>query len=174
MHQTTSTKTNYPNHRRRGVSYVEVIVVVVVVAVLLVPALHLLGNLGQSRRNTLDKDTAESLALDMIQEIKQQHYRDPTAPAGFGIESGEQQNRRVTFDDVDDYNDWTAGPPKSPDGQPYTQYPNLTRAVTVRYVAAADFTLTAAEDQGFKEVVITVTSNKAVLAQQTYVIPDAP
>ena len=169
-----SLKTPHRPNRHSGLSYAEVLVATVIVSLLLIPALRLTGSLGRSRRNTLDQDTAQSLALDMIREIKQKSYRDPAAPAVFGPEADETTDDRTAFDDVDDYHDWQSTPPRDPAGNTNGQYGDLSRSVTVRYVSSIDFSQPAADDQGFKEVVITVSRNELVLAQQTYVIPHAP
>jgi len=158
--------------QRPGFSYVEVMISMVIISVLLVASLRLFANLGRSRQHTLDRDNAAWLAVEMIQEIKQQDYNDPCA-AAFGPELGESTLSRSDFDDIDDYDGWTASPPQDPRGTPLTQYPDLTRSVAVRFVTANDFNQTAATDEGFKEVTISLARGGSIVTVQKYVIADA-
>ena len=139
----------------------------------MVAALQLFGNLGRSRSHLAAADLADQLALDMILEIKNKTYTDPDLPTSFGLEPGETAPR-TTFDDIDDYFNWSACPPCLPDGTPYPQAANLTRAVAVRRVAANDFTQTVGSDEGFKEIAISITRGPTLLARHTYVIPNTP
>ncbi|GEM_PF-2183537 len=120
-----------------------------------------------------DADIADQLVLDMILEIKQKAYADPDSPTSFGLEPGESLPRD-TFDDVDDYFQYHTTTPCLPNGAPYPQAAALTRAVTVRRVAANDFSQTVSADEGFKEVTITVAKGQSLLAQHAYVIPYTP
>ena len=156
--------------RCRGLSYAEVAVSVIIVSVLLVAALRLFGDLGRARLNTLDRDAGATLALEMIQEIKQQYYNDPDGSPVFGPEADEVATTRNAFDDVDDYHNWTATPPQARDGTQVDNHQNMTRSVEVRRVAANDFAQSAVADQSFKEVVITVKSGDQEISQQVYVI----
>jgi hypothetical protein len=142
----------------------------VIICVLLVSAMVLFGNLGRSRQDTVDQDSAGYLILEMIEEIKQQNYQDPDVSGNFGMEVSETGSGRSLFDDVDDYHSWSACPPQDRQGNPLSSYLQLTRSVSIRYVAANDFTQTAAGDEGFKEVTITIDRDSMVLLQRKYVI----
>jgi len=170
---------NVPNKQlyrqsiHRGFSYVEVLLTSVIISILLVSAVRLFGNIGRSRASAFGRDIAAHLAIEMIEEIRQQSYQDPQSPGAFGREAGETALMRSTFDDIDDYDGWSSSPPIDRTGQPYSNYDYLTRSVAVRYVQADDFTQeTEDEDEGFKEVTITVSHAENILAQQIYVIAD--
>jgi len=145
----------------------------VILSGLLVAAVGLFANLGRSRQTLLDADVAADLAVSLMEEIKQQAYADPTQ-SGFGPEPGEAGLTRALFDDVDDYHNWTETPPQDRLGNALPRGAGLTRSVQVRYVAANDFTKTAAADEGFKEVQIAVRRGGPTLARQTYVVADVP
>ena len=145
----------------------------VIISVLLVSALRLFGNIGRSRHLLAVQDASELLALQMIEEIKGQNYHDPVVPDEFGPGADELGNR-AAFDDIDDYHLWSAHPPQDRNGSPMNQYADYTRSVTVRYVAADNFEQTVAQDEGFKEVVITVAHAGKRLVRHKYVIADAP
>ena len=160
-------------HPPAGFSLVEALLAAAILAVLTVAALQLFANLGRSHANLAGDDIAEQLVLDMILEIKQKAYADPDSPTSFGLEPGESLPRD-TFDDVDDYFQYVATTPCLPDGAAYPQAEGLTRTVTVRRVAANDFSQTVSADEGFKEVTITVAKGQNLLAQHAYVIPYTP
>jgi len=158
----------------RGFSYVEVLLSTVILSILMVSALRLFGNLGMSRYHTFRQDFAETLALEMIKEIKELPYQDPVNDAEFGHGVDEQGSDRSNYDDIDDYHNWSACPPQERDGTSLDQFANVTRSVAVRYVCADDFTQPAAGDEGFKEITITISQDNRILAQHKYVIAKVP
>ena len=154
---TNRTKLVYRSHLRPGFSYVEVLLASVIISILLVSGLRLFGNLGRSQQSTTGKEYAGTLITSLLSEIEKQNYRDPEATDDtLGRETEESDTSRSNYDDVDDYDGWTANPPEDQLEQPYSQFSHLTRSVTVRYVMSDDFTQSAATDEGFKEVTITV------------------
>ena len=155
-----------------GFSYVEVLLSSVIISTILVSGLRLFGNLGRSQQVLLDQSSADFLALQMIEEIKQQFYEDPDGSSVFGREPTETSAGRNDFDDVDDYHNFSDYPPKRRNGVTLSKYVDFTRTVSVRYVTANDFTQPAAGDEGFKEVTITVSRSGHILAQQIYVLAD--
>jgi len=170
--------------RRRhfsGIAYTEVLLSSIILAVIIVSAMKLFANLGRSRQSVVGQDAANYLALQMIEEIKQQRYNDLNEPLSFGIESGEDAGPgRSLFDDVDDYEGWSASPPQDRNGNDLNQYEDYTRSVAVDCVTANDFTVIAVVgDEGFKRVKITISrqnpeGQEVILEQQVYVIADAP
>ncbi len=164
----------------RGIAYTEVLLSSIILAVLVVSAMKLFANLGRSRQSVVQNDAANYLALQMIEEIKQQNYNDRNEPTNFGVESGEDTGPgRCLFDDVDDYQGWSASPPQDQNGNELDPYSDYTRTVEVNYVAADDFTQKKGSDEGFKEVKITISRENAqgadeIQEQQIYVIADAP
>ena len=157
---------------RPGFSYVEVLLSSVIISIILVSGLRLFGNLGRSQQVLLDQSSADFLALQMVEEIKQQFYEDSNGSPVFGREPYESAADRSDFDDVDDYHNFSACPPQRRDGDVLKQYNKFTRTVSVRYVTADDLTQTAVSDEGFKEVTIAVSRSDQILAQQIYVIAD--
>ena len=156
---------------RWGLSYVEVMLATVIMSVLLVAAVRLFANLGRSALHTSDAAAAATLAVEMIEEIRRLPYKDPYAAAQFGPGDGETGAGRTGFDDIDDYDNWSACPPEDRSGQSFSQYPRLTRAVNVRYVEADDFTqASGTSDEGFKEIIVTISTSDRVVAQQSYIL----
>jgi len=152
---------NWPGCRPQsgGFSYVEVLLASVIMSVLLVSGLKLFTNLGWSQQATASREEAGFLVINMFEEIKRQAYKDPTATDDtLGREVGESATSRENYNDIDDYQNWSATPPEDQAGQPYDQYSHLTRSVSIRYVRATDFSQPAA-NEGFKEVTITISRN---------------
>ena len=140
-----------------GFSYVEILMAAVIMSILLVSALRLSGNLGRSQQFLTGRESAGMLILNLLAEIEKQNYRDPAAiDDTLGRETGESASARLNYDDIDDYDGWTANPPEDQSGQSYSQYSHLSRSVSVRYVAAYDFMQTVGTNEGFKEVTITI------------------
>ena len=155
-------------------TFVEVMMAAVIMSVLLVAALKLFGNLGRSRGDVLMKDKANTLVIELIQEILQKSYSDPVDSAEFGPGADEIGGGRPDFDDMDDYHDLIESPPQDAMGNTISGYSNMSRQVAVRHVDATDFSLSAASDQGYKEVTITVKAGGEMILQKQYVIADAP
>lgn len=154
----------------------ETLVAAAILAGLVVASLQLFGNLGRSQQNTLNQNVADTLAIDLMREIKVLAYADPELGNGTGLEAGETGPDRLKYDDVDDYNGWSACPPQQKDGRICVQGVNLTQKVAVNYVAAADFNqvVSCAQDEGFKKITITICQGNQVVTQQQYIIANAP
>ena len=162
-----------------GIAYTEVLLSSIILAVIIVSAMKLFANLGRSRQGVIGQDASNYLALQMIEEIKQQYYTDPAVENEDGPGADETGSNRSAFDDVDDYDEWSSRPPQDRDGNPLNQYAELLREVEVQYVSANDFTQTAGSDEGFKEIKITISrqdteGDEEILEQQVYIIADAP
>ena len=139
---------------------------------LLVAALRLFGTLGRSQAAANEMKIAAHLAVELIEEITERNYADRSNINLFGPEPAQVGPDRTLYDDVDDYHKWSNSPPLDHFGQPYKQYGDFTRSVEVQYVKAADFSLTSIADEGFKQVVVTVSRNGRELTRQTYIIAD--
>ena len=144
--------------------------------------MKLFANLGRSRQGVVGNDEANYLALQMIEEIKQQYYIDPEEPDNvtLGWNTGEDVGPgRSKFDDIDDYHDWSSRPPQDRDGNALNQYADYLREVKVWYVAANDFAQVVGANEGFKRVQVLIYRQNAQeveeeVEKQTYVIADAP
>ena len=81
---------------------------------------------------------------------------DPIAPE-FGPEPGEADGTRTYFDDVDDYDGWSASPPQAKDGTVLKDYDGWTRKVEVVYATPSDPGISPVTDLGLKRISVTVT-----------------
>jgi hypothetical protein len=151
-------------HARRGLSYAEVVIASGIAAVLIVAALR---TVGASRRSQLEihkHSIGHLLARDLLTEMLQRGYSEPFEQPEFGPEPSEDTGDRDSFDDLDDYDGWSASPPQEKDGTPLTGLDDWTREVAVDYVDPDDLTATVGSDQGVKRMIITVRRGTAVAA----------
>lgn len=99
---------------------------------------------------------ATNLAQDLMDEIMGKEFRDPQDP-DWGIDDGEVQGDRTTYDDVDDYSAWkNKKPPEDVIGTSLTTYADFTRSVSVFFV---DGSLTAQSEESnmsIKEIIVCV------------------
>jgi len=151
--------------RRRGVSFAEVTVATVIVGMMIAAALRSLGGATQASRFTAQQAIGQLLADDLMSEIQDTGYSEPTETAVFGIEPSESSTARGAYDDVDDYDGWDASPPQMKDGTVMTDKANWRRAVAVRYVDDQSLTVQSATDQGVKEITVSVYDGTKLITQ---------
>ncbi len=144
-------------HVRRGSTLIEALISMSIVAVVVVGALETLGAVQRFDTRLVSGSVGHQLAQDLVGEIVQAAYRDPDG-GGFGRETGEIPGDRTTFDDVDDFDGWSANPPVDPFGAALDAFTGWTRAVEVRNVDAATLADVASTlDTGVRRITVTVT-----------------
>ena len=150
---------------RHAVTLVETLVSITLVGVLLVAALDLLAASARGQKGMGDQGRAQLLALDLMSEVLLNAYEDPGGTPVFGVDTvDENPIDRRTFDDVDDFHNWSASPPQAEDTTPL---PNLTgwqRSVSVEYVNPNDLSSVVGSNGGVKRITVTVTYNIAPMA----------
>jgi type II secretory pathway pseudopilin PulG len=161
-------------HRRavkRGLTLVEAIISIVVIGVMLVAALNTVGASQTAQRKTADRQRGMLLAQDLMSEIFQQHFEDPgLAPGNFGLGADEVgDGSRALWDDVDDYNGWSASPPQSKDGTELSDLDGWRRSVSVAWATPGNFGAPAPGDTGVKQITVTVEYDDALAASLTAV-----
>ena len=142
---------------RRAFSLIEVVISVFLVGTVMVVALEVFASATLGRARNGNQTQAVLLAQALIDEILDQPYMELDGTAEFGPESGETAGgTRGSFDDVDDYNAWSARPPESKDGTDLPLTGNWSREVSVQWVAANNTETSTASDEGLKRIVVTV------------------
>jgi prepilin-type N-terminal cleavage/methylation domain-containing protein len=140
---------------RRGLTLVEALVSLAIVGLLVLAGLSAMGasfRFRQAARTT----TGDELALSLITEIVQSNYEEPDVTPLFGREF-ESSGNRDGWDDVDDYDGWSASPPQAKDGTVMTGFTGWTHAASVQRVDP--MTLAAVgTDVGLKLIIVTVIS----------------
>lgn len=150
-------------YRRRGISFVEVLVSMVIMSVLMVSALKTIGGAAQSYAQLNTQARGEMLAQELLGEIMAQQYAE-NGGTTIGTEAGELTGTRAMFDDVDDYHNWSASPPEFADGTDYADLSGWTRSVKVNFVRSANVNQISLVDAGFKRIIVTVTYQDKVVA----------
>lgn len=157
----------------RGFSMVEAVVSMVLVGVVFVGALEVVAQTTKSRAAMTDRAVATTLAQALMAEILAKPYDDPNeADTAFGASAAELTASggvgvsRSGFDDVRDYNAWSASPPRERDGTKITDAAGMTETVRVMYVGLGDLDMSLATDAGVLKVTVTVTGRDGrVLAE---------
>ena len=136
--------------RRNGLTVVECLVAMTILSIVVLVTAHTLAA-GQQHVHYGDRiATAARLGRDVLEEVTSRAYRDETLPANFGPETGEA---RATFDDADDYHNYTEA------------------AGALRDFAG---NLYAADDQQFSRSVTVTAATQTVLLRDTVSGVDVP
>ena len=162
------------NHMRAGFTMVEAVVATLIVSGLLVAALNSVGAARSGDIKNAERRVALVLARDLMAEILEQHYADPDYGLGsFGLASAEiGDGSRALWEDVDDYDGWSASPPQEKDGTPMDWASRYGRAVTVQWVEPTDLATIQSSETGAKLITVTVTHDDLELVTLTAVRTD--
>ncbi len=172
-----SVKTRKVRVRGAGFTLVEAAISIVLVSVLLVAALNTVASAKLGKQKTVERGRAHLLAQELMSEIMHQNYADPEdvgkidlrdpslTTSAIGLDSGESGSNRSGYDDVDDYNGWTADPPQNKDGSVITNLTGWKRIVAVERRMLADPTQLTATEEGLKHITVQVERNGALIAQ---------
>jgi len=149
----------HPMHRSsnaRAFTLVEAVISTLIVAVMLVAALSAVGASRLIQHRASLSYQGRLLAESLMAEIMQRAYEDPNDTVAFGLETGESAATRAAFDDVDDYDGWSASPPTAADGTVLGDTSGWQRLVTIEWVDPNDPTLTETSETNVKRVTVTV------------------
>lgn len=148
--------------KRLGLTLVEVVISTILVSFLMVTALRTTANVFQTWTVTAEQSEGQFLAQQLMSEILQQSYQDPEDPGStLGVNTGETSGDRSTFDDVDDYKDYTASPPKDRTNTVLSEYTGWTETVYIKKVSNGNPTFEVNDnfnEQRLKKITVTVTS----------------
>ncbi len=123
---------------------------------------------GAHMRASASEDArAAALAEGMLAEVLSNYAGEPsTGLIGglvtglLGVDLGEDSARKQTFDDIDDFANWSESPPQYGDGTPMTGFTGWTRAVKVESVTVANPAVTSGSRTGLVRVTVTVTTRR--------------
>jgi prepilin-type N-terminal cleavage/methylation domain-containing protein len=152
--------------RNHGFSLIEATIAVALVGLMLVAALNSVGASAKARQIHADHAKARLLASDLMAEILATVYEDPEYGQGtFGTEDEDiGDGSRAFWDDVDDYDGWSATPPQLKNGTEFPDLTDWTRSVTVDWVNQSNLSMESVVDTRLKRVEVVVTRGDAVLA----------
>lgn len=146
-----------------GYTLVEVLIASALVGVVLAGALDGMGGAARTWLAAGEAVDADALARQLLDEVLAQSYSEPdyedADAAPWGIDAGETAYDRGTFDDLDDYDDWSASPPVTRAGATIDGYSGWSRSVVVRKLKKRkvnDFRDDGDDDHGSRQVTVTV------------------
>jgi prepilin-type N-terminal cleavage/methylation domain-containing protein len=149
--------------RHKGLSLIEVVISTMLVGIVLVGAINGLGAVFKTQLMAVEYQIGPSIAKDLLAEIMSTPYTDQDEPNGpIGLEAGELGSDRSTFDDVDDYHNWSSESPTRRDGTALTYGSGWHCGVTVAFVIPNNLAYSAS-DTGLKLITVTVTSPSGAL-----------
>lgn len=150
---------------RLGLTLVEVAVSTLLVGLVLVGSLKVVGGVLQIRMAAEQIHDGTALAQELMNEILSQHYEEPTELLSFGVELSELGSNRSSWDDVDDYNNWSASPPRLKDNTTLSEYTGWSRSVDVDRTRLSNPNSTTLLDEGLKRIIVTVTAPDGLQTQ---------
>lgn len=152
--------------RGRGFTLIESIISILVVGVMFVASMSVLSQSRLSRFIAADGMQGQLLAEALMSEILQQSYQEPVDPfSSLGLDVGEDPLVRAMWDDVDDYEGWTASPPQDKYGVAMTGLNGWTRTVEVGYVNPNNLITQIGANTGIKIIVVVVLHNERQVAK---------
>ncbi len=157
--------------RRRCFTMVEMVISMAIVGVMLVAALNTVGAAAAGRASIGYRARGTLLAHELMTEILRQEYESPDyAPGSFGRDPTEAATGdRSLYNDVDDYDDWTANPPERKDGTTIPGFVGWRRSVVVDWVDPGDLSQVEPADTRAKLITITAERDDVLVATITAV-----
>jgi MSHA pilin protein MshD len=162
-----------PLRNRAGLSLMEVVASTMIVGLMAVAALNALGAATRTSESIGNRAVAMGLADELMSEILQAEYGEPSGAASLGPDSGELGGPRSVFDDVDDYDGWNESPPRYRDGTVMPDRASWRHRVEVDYVLSTDTTQTVGSDQGVKRIRVVIEYRDQILVEQIAVRTNA-
>lgn len=142
---------------RCGLSLIEVVVSTLLIGFLTVASLKAVGAVYRTRNAADGSHDGMQLARDLMTEILSVRYEEPDETPLFGLESGEVAGNRSSYDDLDDYDNWSSSPPEDKSNAALSGYSGWTRTISVDLVVRNTPEVTTATDEGLKRILVTVT-----------------
>lgn len=153
---------------RRGISLIEVTISMVIVSLMSMGVIRMVGIAAVTRAQASDRVRGLNLAMDMLQEIKSQHWADPSnSTDALGPDPGEFDGKtRLNYNDVDDYHGWEQQPPLDRSGNPLPGYEGWSRSVTVQYaVLSGGHIVPSGSRESGKLITVTVRRHGRLVAE---------
>ena len=149
-----------------GFTLIESVISILVVGVMFVASMSVLSQSRLSRFIAADGLQGQLLAEALMSEILQQSYQEPvTAFSSLGVDVSEDPNVRAMWDDVDDYEGWTASPPQDKNGVAMTGLGGWTRSVEVSYVNPNNLITPVGAITGVKLIIVVVLHDERQVAK---------
>jgi len=152
----------------RGFTLIELIVTIVIIGIVLLALVMSFHESLKVMGRQKDLRKAVVLSEELMNEIRSKRYVDPVLTNSFGPEAGEV---RRTYDDVDDYDDWSETPPQTVTGTVMSNFSGVTRRVIVGNVPTNNFNAAPAPDNStdFKRIMVVVSNADMAISNMSVV-----
>lgn len=143
---------------RRGFTLVEAVICMLIVATMFAAAMATVAGAAQARMKQAGWRKAGGLSQMLLAEIQASPYGSTSGSIAPLLVLGSPPTDRTTFDDVDDYHDFSESPPKDRLGNPLAGYDGWSWRALVERVDPADplGASTRSTDKGMKRVTVEV------------------
>lgn len=146
-----------PNSRTaRAVTLIECAGASIILGLLITAGLRAAAGAGASQAISTRALTGSLLAEGLAQEVLSLAYVDPSGGTTLGPDSGEIAADKATFDDVDDFDNWSESPPKAPGGAVIAGMAHWTRSVRVYRALASVPDSNSGSESGLKRIEVTI------------------
>jgi len=154
---------------RPGLGLVESVMAVMLTGVVLVSAMRVLGTVRAGELTEQRRAAALALAEGLMEEIVEKPYKDYRYSDAIGPGADEITGTRSAFDDVDDFDGWSASPPQDRDGTVLAGFEDYGRSVAIAWVDPDDLTTISPTSTGIKRITVEVTyKGRAVVTLVAY------
>ncbi|MBS0192255.1 MAG: hypothetical protein U0573_06495 [Phycisphaerales bacterium] len=141
---------------RTGITLIECAGAALILGLLITTGLRAAAQAGASQAISARSVTGTLLAESLMNDILLLPYADPAGGTFIGIDSGESAANKSTFDDVDDFDQWTESPPTSSTGTTMAGFAGWTRSVRVYRASLSNPDSNSGAESGLKRIEVTV------------------
>lgn len=149
-------------NRRSGLSLIEVILSTILVSFLMVASLRTTANVFLTWSTAAEQADAQRICQLLMTEVLQKNYQDPEEPGEtLGVNTGESSTDRTTFDDIDDFDGYSASPPRDHNNLEIPGFTGWSQSVVVRKLAKGNASVVrnnSNPDEGVRRITVTITS----------------
>lgn len=141
---------------RSGITLIECAGASIILGLMITAGLRAAAGAGAAQAISARSLTGSLLAEGLVNEVTALAYVEPSGSATLGLDSGEVASDKTTFDDVDDFDNWTESPPKAPGGTAISGMSRWTRSVRVYRALASAPDSNSATESGLKRIEVSV------------------
>ncbi|MBX3380352.1 MAG: hypothetical protein KF805_09655 [Phycisphaeraceae bacterium] len=155
------------NTERRGVTLIECAGASIILGLMITAGLRAAAGAGAAQAISARSLNGSLLAEGLTNEILSRAYVEPGGATTMGLDAGEIASNKTTFDDVDDFDNWTESPPKSSDGSAIANMTMWSRSVRVYRAQIASPDSNSVVESGLKRIEVTVSYAGKVVCKLT-------
>jgi type II secretory pathway pseudopilin PulG len=144
-------------------TYIEVLVCLVIIGTSVAASMRAFGSFAIGRRIWEETAIAGELAHQLMVEINALPYSEPSGGNTIGLE-GESSTDKRTFDDIDDFNNWTETPPRDHTNTVMPEFDGYSRRVSVAFTNWSPSGVSFSTGT-FKKITVVVTKDGRELAR---------